>query len=405
MTPFQCDKCQFVNMQKRLPVDGQPKDSMLLMCIRRANLDAFWAREPKTVAGNLTEARAGLRNALALGITQPFPSMGPLPLEDKCGMTSAVLILMRSLDPGMNAPTVQFDTIRKSRSMYSNVFHAGLGSCGASVMAKDKYKTYVTSCPTYSFWYERFMLGAQKRMGRISKPDLGISIKVMHALLEDLEKDRLDPCISAQERERIDLVGAWFVIAFVGALRGEEVPMVDLFGLRQFFDEGANHEIPHVVVTLLGKLKGEAGTDYHMLPMAAITKTGIPVQRWILRAIQSQARFAQGPLFRNSSNEPAKMSQFEEEFHARLRRIQLERGSLIPDSVDVEEEYGLKRSFRRGSNTHAGNQGVNADVVDKNNRWRTVENCKTGKPNFNMQQHYTEISQALVALLEYSLAL
>jgi hypothetical protein len=49
MCPYQCDLCHFRNIQKREPLFGNRKDRLLLQCIRRASLDAFWAQEPSTV--------------------------------------------------------------------------------------------------------------------------------------------------------------------------------------------------------------------------------------------------------------------------------------------------------------------------------------------------------------------
>ena len=53
MCPFQCDECHFWNIQGQGPDEDSWKDRRLLMCIRRASLDALWAREPSTVAANL----------------------------------------------------------------------------------------------------------------------------------------------------------------------------------------------------------------------------------------------------------------------------------------------------------------------------------------------------------------
>jgi len=57
MCQFQCDLCHFRNIQRRDPLVGNVKDSLSLRCIRRANLDAMWAREPTTVGGNLREVK------------------------------------------------------------------------------------------------------------------------------------------------------------------------------------------------------------------------------------------------------------------------------------------------------------------------------------------------------------
>jgi hypothetical protein len=40
MCPFQCDHCHFYNIQNRRP-GAKVQDDVFLICIRRANLDAF----------------------------------------------------------------------------------------------------------------------------------------------------------------------------------------------------------------------------------------------------------------------------------------------------------------------------------------------------------------------------
>lgn len=53
VTPFQCDLCHFQNLMARDPIQNLPQDVRLLKLIRRANLDAMWAREPTTVSSTL----------------------------------------------------------------------------------------------------------------------------------------------------------------------------------------------------------------------------------------------------------------------------------------------------------------------------------------------------------------
>ena len=50
--PLQCDLCQFRNVQKRDLSGELVKNVKLRIAIRRANLDAFWARAESTVTGN-----------------------------------------------------------------------------------------------------------------------------------------------------------------------------------------------------------------------------------------------------------------------------------------------------------------------------------------------------------------
>ena len=59
--PFQCDECHFLNIMSRRPVPDKAEDVRMLNAIRRANLDAFWSREPPTVTKNLQDARRAVR--------------------------------------------------------------------------------------------------------------------------------------------------------------------------------------------------------------------------------------------------------------------------------------------------------------------------------------------------------
>jgi hypothetical protein len=57
MCPFKCDLCHFRNIQKRDFCPTNVIDKLLLQCIRRVLLDAFWARESSTVRVNLQGAK------------------------------------------------------------------------------------------------------------------------------------------------------------------------------------------------------------------------------------------------------------------------------------------------------------------------------------------------------------
>jgi hypothetical protein len=71
-----------------------------------------------------------------------------------------------------------------------------------------------------------------------------------------------------------------------------------------------------VVIPLLGHLKGETGMDYHMLLMAATTRTGFKLALWIRRVIDCEASkgFTSGPLFRDEDGDEVKASTFEPAF-------------------------------------------------------------------------------------------
>ena len=53
LTPFECDFCVFLKLKGRFPIEHSQEDMHLFACIRRANLDAFWARSSSTAQNNL----------------------------------------------------------------------------------------------------------------------------------------------------------------------------------------------------------------------------------------------------------------------------------------------------------------------------------------------------------------
>jgi len=63
LVPFQCDGCVFRRLRQVEPDSTSASDRVLfLMYIRRANLDAFWSRAPKTVSNELGNATRNIRN-------------------------------------------------------------------------------------------------------------------------------------------------------------------------------------------------------------------------------------------------------------------------------------------------------------------------------------------------------
>jgi len=87
MCPFQCDDCQFQNLKKRAP-GVSDIDGVLLLCIRCANLDALWAREPATVHSNRREGARLIELSKQLGLENPYPRRGPCPVKIRLALVS-----------------------------------------------------------------------------------------------------------------------------------------------------------------------------------------------------------------------------------------------------------------------------------------------------------------------------
>ena len=89
----------------------------------------------------------------------------------------------------------------------------------------------------------------------------------------------------------------------------------------------------------------------------------------------------------------------------RIAGVQDKYPSLISSSIDVHEEYGLSRSFRRGSTSEALHRGVTEMMINRNNRWRKEERAGARKAKLKMRDHYTEILVSLGNYLKYCQAL
>ena len=49
---FECDICQFRNVNERDSIHGNSRDNYILLCIMQEILDAFWSQDTGTVSGN-----------------------------------------------------------------------------------------------------------------------------------------------------------------------------------------------------------------------------------------------------------------------------------------------------------------------------------------------------------------
>ena len=74
----------------------------------------------------------------------------------------------------------------------------------------------------------------------------------------------------------------------------------------------------------------------------------------------------------------------------RLAKVQRLFPTLISSAVDLHEDYGFSRFFRKGSTSEAMNRGVTYSEVDRNNRWRKEERAGARKAKLRMRDHYSE---------------
>jgi hypothetical protein len=406
LTPFQCDVCMFRNLQGRDPLIGSAADDLLLCCIRRANLDAVWGRETHTVEATLRSLSQLTRQLALVGLTPDLPPLGPYPVADLCGVRVAVGMLLKSLEPGRHrASYQQFETIRKLRAGYSNVYMVSLvGIQSLRTIGGDRAKHYLTQCPTQSLWFERFSRGCLTRMGQDVRQDWAITLGAMNALMLSLEQ-AWTRATTLEGRDEVASCAAYAVVAFCGSFRGNEVFLVDLAGLRRFLRELAGETF--VIIPLLGRYKGEQHSRYHLAPLAAQTDSGLQVRVWIQRLVQVRERQGQthGPAFQDGKGNILSSSKMEGSLVEYLQAVKDTQPGVIPPEVDCGEHFGISRSFRRGATSAARARGVDDRQVELINRWRKVESAKGRHPSLPMIEHYSDIQALVPEMVKFSQAL
>ena len=402
--PFQCDLCHFRNVAERDPVEGRAKDEYTMMCIRRANLDAAWSREPSTVQSNLYRLQRDYHDAASsLSIKRLVPRLGNTEICDSVGMGIAITTLNASLRKGRYTDHLQWDSMRKSRTWYFNAFEAGvLGDKSALFVGSDR-KVYSSTSPTSTPWFSRFLLGAKRRMGVHREQNEALSAEQLTAVLNMCERDWVKSR-SEEEKKDIESLASFIIIGFCLSLRGEEVPLVVIEGILQFWDETREHDIPHMMITLRGKFKGENNLRWHCLPLADLTKSRIPTRRWISRLMwrrSGREGNRAGFLFAKRNGKRASLGDYDPLFKDYIERTMKSHKKLFSSAVAVKD-YSLRRSLRRGATTEAENNNVDTVAIELINRWRQKENARGAEAGLSMRQVYTQVSRAVVATLRFS---
>jgi hypothetical protein len=102
-----------------------------------------------------------------LGLDRPpVPMLGPWQVEDKFGTGAALMLLKHSLNLGVIETTVQYNTVRKMKSAFVNLYHASVENQGSAIVEERDGKRFVSmDLPIYSEFFGRFQAGMHNRMG------------------------------------------------------------------------------------------------------------------------------------------------------------------------------------------------------------------------------------------------
>jgi hypothetical protein len=340
-----------------------------------------------------------------------FPPLGPFGRDYQSGMGAAIGILARSQRAGRHEEKIKFSSVRKARTVHTNVYAASAkGAEGSMSWRSEKSRFVATKSPTETAFFVAFMTGLRARLGERPKQDAAISIAVMlekQNLLEE-EWEQAIESGDLEEQRRVAEQGAFFLFLYCGSLRGFEGPKVLLAKLRDQTvapgSQRAQRMAPHVGLTLLGRFKARSQDQRSIfIPVAYETASGLKPGVWADRLIQSleAAGIRTGWAFQNADGEQLPMAAFSEKFYSLLLEIQAANPELFPGELDVVEDFHLSRSHRRGATTRATEAGVSGTDIDWINRW----NLGTDQGSGPMQVVYSDRTQLMEVFLRFSRAL
>jgi hypothetical protein len=409
--PFECDYCTFYKLKGMDANEDRVEDSNLLSYIRRANLDAFWSRRPSTVNALRRLFVEQVEAGEYFGF-QMFPPLGPFEPGYDSGMRAALGLLRKGQGTGRHEAQPKWSTVRKARAVHTNVYQTAAGNIqGALVWRSEKARFVATSAPTDSVWFLHFMTGARARVGERLKQDAAVSICVMKATQEMLEREWEAANAVSDQQAMLNIAehAAFFLCLYCGSLRGFEGPKVVLHELRrQIVAPGtpaAEHTPPHVALPLTGRFKARSQDQRHILiPVAYETSSGLRPGIWIQRLIEllTDKGITTGWLFRTATGEQKRMTHFEEKFYDLLLRAQQTDPTLFPVGIEILEDYHLGRSHRRGATTRATEAGVAKEDIEWINRWNIGAEQTGSVP---MSVLYSDRTQMMSTFLRFSQAL
>jgi hypothetical protein len=417
LVPFECDLCIFRKLKGRSPVLPDPIDELLLGCIRRMTLDVFWSSATPTVQGNRDKLAMGIKLSELVGLKGPFIHQGPLPDHDHCGYEVAIEMLLYSKREGKHSKDhLQFDTIRKLRSCYSNQVRASPQANQESVSlgdAKGNYQRFSTD-PCGSFLFYRFMRGLKNRMGQDWRPNKGMSTKLFLRMLDDVER-RIEGAPSVRDKHRWIVFHSFSVVSYSLSLRGREALLLDLEGLHRHWTttDGTwdSDGQKYVIVPLQGRVKGETNDRDHLLPCIQTTSSGVKVRDSLDRLMKLKAAtgLLDGPAISDQSGRGYSTRDMTDSLVEILEDLFVSDRSLFPADInsvdDVKARYQVFRSYRRTSDTRAAEMNVSSADVDIVNRWETFEKAKGSRPGMPMRLHYAQIEYLIKPFLRYTWAM
>jgi hypothetical protein len=196
-------------------------------------------------------------------------------------------------------------------------------------------------------------------------------------------------------------------VTFGYSLRGNEGLGVDAQRLGDNIGVGKHDpRAGHVLVSLLGRFKGEEGDRMHVFPLANVTRSGIRIRLWLerlARVLRVEGK-TNCPAFCDEDGYQLSTGDLEAVMHPVIRKLQADpsQPDVVPAGLNVEEEFRMARSLRRGSESEALDQGLPASTIRMVNRWGSYERNRGAEPGFSMLEHYAASTHTRYKQISYS---
>ena len=130
--------------------------------------------------------------------------------------------------------------------------------------------------------FTMFIKGCEKRMDRLVKQDLGLSLEVLQAILQMYEEELNDPNVLESRKQFVVMCVTTFVILWAGVLQGGDVFMLEASEFFRHRDDERDSEMNgHVVIPLMGRFKNETGERNLLLVLANVTQSGLDIRKCV----------------------------------------------------------------------------------------------------------------------------
>ena len=166
-------------------------------------------------------------------IADPLPPLGPFPKYIHLGMLQAMMVIMRSMEPGRGkGGKIKYGTARKVRSTFTVLWDISPDSGGDLTFStsSSKGKYVATRNPAEGRMYQAFAMGCCAQMGDVVQPDRAYTISVLLKLVEMYEEEYSD----LRENMPLESLQSCMFLSLtcLGGMRGYEAIWTDLAALR-----------------------------------------------------------------------------------------------------------------------------------------------------------------------------